>query len=98
VDDLKILLEEYSFAIKVLKNRHSAFYRTNLNSILRDLNPETVEVVGVCTNLCILYSVEELCNRDYKVVVFKDGVASFDAEAHRWAIRQMAEALGTEVR
>ena len=98
VDDLKSILEEYSFAIKVPKNRHSAFYRTNLHGILRDLNPETVEVVGVCTNLCVLYTVEELCNRDYKVVVCKDGVASFDADAHLWAIRQMAEVLGAEVR
>ncbi|MFZ5647323.1 MAG: cysteine hydrolase family protein [Bacillota bacterium] len=98
IDELKRLLEEYSFAIKVPKNRYSGFYRTNLNAIMSDLKPDIVEVVGLCTHICVMYTVEELCNRDYRVVVFSDGVASFDQEAHRWALRQMKEILGAEVR
>lgn len=98
IDELKKLLEEYSFAIKVPKNRYSGFYRTNLNSILTDLRPESVEVVGLCTNICVMYTVEELCNRDYRVVVFSGGVTSFDPEAHLWALKQMKEILGAEVR
>lgn len=98
IDDIKALVEEYSFAIKVPKNRFSGFFRTNLNEILRDLKPETVEVVGLCTNICVMYTVEELCNRDYHVVVYRDGVASFDPEAHQWALKQMAVVLGAEIR
>ncbi|MCL4439584.1 MAG: cysteine hydrolase [Firmicutes bacterium] len=98
IDELKKLLEEYSFAIKVPKNRYSGFYRTSLNAIMSDLRPEIVEVVGLCTNICVLYTVEELCNRDYSVLVYSGGVASFDREGHLWALKQMKEILGAEVR
>jgi nicotinamidase/pyrazinamidase len=97
IEELQSLVEEYSFTIRVPKNRYSGFFRTNLNVILKDLNPKTVEVVGVCTNICVLYTVEELCNRDYNVIVFRDGVASFDPDAHQWALRQMEEVLGAVI-
>ncbi|MCL6610681.1 MAG: cysteine hydrolase [Peptococcaceae bacterium] len=97
IRELKSLVEEYSFAIRVPKSRYSGFFRTNLNEVLRDLKPKTVEVVGVCTHICVLYTVEELCNRDYEVIVHREGVASYDQEAHRWAIRQMTEVLGARV-
>lgn len=97
IDPLAALVEEYSFAMKVLKNRYSGFFRTNLNEILRDLEPVEIEVVGVCTNICVLYTVEELCNRDYNVIVHSKGVASFDQEAHEWALRQMDSVLGARV-
>lgn len=97
IRELKAQVEEYSFAIRVPKNRYSGFFKTNLNSILRDLDPKTVEVVGVCTNICVMYTVEELCNRDFDVVVHRDGVTSFDQEAHQWAIKQMSEVLGARV-
>jgi nicotinamidase/pyrazinamidase len=69
-----------------------------MNQIMKDLKPEMVEVVGLCTHICVMYTVEELCNRDYRVVVHRDGVASFDQEAHAWALKQMAEVLGAEIK
>lgn len=98
IKDIADEIEEYSFAMKVHKSRFSGFFRTNLNVILRDLEPDQVEVVGVCTNICVLYTVEEMVNRDYKVIVFKDGVSSFDLEAHAWALKQMETVLGAEIR
>ncbi len=97
IRELKFLVEEYSFAMRVPKSRFSGFFRTNLNQILRDLDPKTVEVVGVCTHICVLYTVEELCNRDYNVLVYREGVASFNQDAHLWALRQMVEVLGAKV-
>jgi nicotinamidase/pyrazinamidase len=98
IDELRTLVEEYPFAIKVPKTRFSGFYRTNLSTILSDLAPEEVHVVGVCTNICVLYTVEELANRGYRTIVYENGVASFDPEAHRWALAQMKSVLGAEVR
>ncbi|AEG15055.1 isochorismatase hydrolase [Desulfofundulus kuznetsovii DSM 6115] len=97
IDELASMVEEYPFAIKVPKTRYSGFFRTNLNKILEDLNPAVVHVVGVCTNICVLYTVEELRNRDYRTVVYTKGVASFDEEAHRWALKQMETVLGAEI-
>lgn len=79
------------------KTRYSGFYGTNLEELLEKEKPEIVEVVGVCTNICVLYTVEELANRDYNVVVYKQGVASFDTEAHQWALKQMETVLGAKV-
>ena len=97
IKEIEHEVEEYSFVIKVLKSRYSGFFRTNLNTIIRDLDPGLIEVVGVCTNICVLYTVEELSNRNYRVMVHRDGVASFDREAHRWALKQMETVLGAEV-
>lgn len=96
-EEIASLVEEYPFVIKVLKSRFSGFFRTNLNVILKDLNVDTVEMVGLCTNICVLYTVEELVNRDYHVLVYKDGVTSNDREAHNWALRQMETVLGAEI-
>jgi len=81
----------------VRKNRYSGFYNTNLEEILQRIKPDEVHVVGVCTNICVLYTVEELCNRDYKVIVYRNGVASFDEEAHQWALKQMETVLGANI-
>ncbi|MEW6424333.1 MAG: isochorismatase family cysteine hydrolase [Bacillota bacterium] len=97
IEELRVLVAEYPFAIKVPKTRFSGFFRTNLGSILTDLEPAEVHVVGVCTNICVLYTVEELANRDYRTIVYANGVASFDQEAHRWALAQMKSVLGAEV-
>jgi nicotinamidase-related amidase len=35
---------------------------------------------------------------DYKVTVLKDAVASFDQKAHDFALRQMKDVLGVEIR
>ncbi len=82
---------------KVTKNRYSGFFNTNLENILSEIQPDTVHVCGVCTNICVLYTVEELCNRDYKVVVYREGVASFDVKAHDWALGQMETVLGAQI-
>lgn len=83
--------------IRIPKNRYSGFHGTNLDELLRQLDPALIEVCGVCTNICVLYTVEELRNRYYPVRVLADLVASFDPEAHRFALTQMQQVLGAEV-
>ena len=83
--------------VYVRKKRYSGFFGTNLEEILKKEKPDVVEVVGVCTNICVLYTVEELANRDYQVMVHRDCVASFDQDAHEWAFKQMAKVLGAKI-
>lgn len=83
--------------VVVPKNRYSGFHGTPLDEIIAERAPDLVEVCGVCTNICVLYTVEELRNRYYKVRVLKDMVASFDEAAHEFALGQMATVLGAEV-
>ena len=79
------------------KKRYSGFYGTDLGRHLRDLGPAAAEVVGVCTSICVMDPVGGLANRDYAVVVPKAGVADFDAEMHRFALKRMAQLYGASI-
>jgi len=79
------------------KNRYSAFFNTSLERRLAELKPGKVIVCGVCTDICVLHTVSDARNRDYRVEVPADCVASFDPEAHRWALKHMQEILGATV-
>ncbi len=83
--------------VLIPKKRYSSFYGTSLDLYLNGFAPQLVEVVGVCTNICVYFTVEELRNRDFNVRVYREGVASFDREAHEFALQQMETVLGAEV-
>lgn len=73
------------------------FYKTNLDKEIAALQPEIIEIVGVCTNVCGFFTGEELHNRDYQVHVLKDGVTSFDLIALQYALQRMSSVLGAKV-
>jgi nicotinamidase-related amidase len=82
---------------RVEKTRYSAFARTALDEVLRKEEVDRVEVVGVCTSICVLETVKELFDRDLPTLVYRDGVADFDSEAHAFALKHMARIFGAEV-
>lgn len=79
------------------KNRYSAFFGTDLEQRLRALRAGKLIVCGVCTDICVLHTVADARNRDYAVEVPSDCVASFDEDAHRWALLHMEKVLGARV-
>jgi nicotinamidase-related amidase len=87
-------------SIVVRKRRYSGFFGTDLERILVELAPERVEVVGVCTDICVLHTVADLRNRDYPVSVYGSLVATYDAPGHPgdevdlWALAHMRDVLG----
>ncbi|KKM94060.1 hypothetical protein LCGC14_1202200 [marine sediment metagenome] len=81
----------------VEKQRYSGFYNTNLINFLRRVDNPIVEVVGVCTSICVMDTVGGLVNRDYKVVVPRDCVADFDQEMHEFALKRMKNIYGAEI-
>ena len=90
-------------ATVVRKRRFSGFSGTGLEGLLASLAPDVVDVVGVCTDICVLHTVAGLCDRDYAVVVPRSLVATFDApghdavEAERFALAHMSGVLGARV-
>ena len=82
---------------RVDKTRYSCFARTNLDDILKQERVELVEVVGVCTSICVLETVKELFDRDLPAVVYREGVADFDPEAHAFALKHMERIFGAKV-
>ena len=81
----------------IKKRRYSAFYGTDLDLFLRDNQVEEIYLVGVCTNICVLYTAADARNISYKVNIYKDGVASFDEEAHKFALKELENTLGCTI-
>jgi nicotinamidase/pyrazinamidase len=82
---------------QVEKTRYSAFSHTNLEELLRQMEVTEVHVVGVLTSICVLETVKELFDRDLPALVYRQGVADADPEAHRFALKQMQRVLGARV-
>ena len=96
-EEAEVIPELGEFIVRnnvILKNRYSGFFNTNLESELKALDPEKVIVCGVCTDICVLHTVADARNRDYPVEVPNDCVATFDPDAHRWALQHMDRILG----
>ncbi len=87
----------------VHKTKYSAFTGTDLEALLERLAPEEVEVVGVCTDICVLHTVAGLRERAYPVTVRTDMVDTYDAPGHpadevqRWALSHIRDVLGAKV-
>jgi nicotinamidase/pyrazinamidase len=83
--------------VTISKQRYSSFFHTTLESELAKLNPQKLIICGVCTDICVLHTVADARNRDYAVEVPVDCVASFNPEAHRWALQHMQNVLGAKL-
>ncbi|MDD2388648.1 MAG: cysteine hydrolase [Desulfobacterales bacterium] len=79
------------------KKRYSGFYGTDLDQVLKSSDINEVEVVGVCTSICIMDTVGGLANRDYFVIVPADGVADFDPNFHEFALKRMKQTYGATI-
>jgi nicotinamidase-related amidase len=82
---------------RVEKTRYSAFAHTDLDDILQQEQVAEVHVVGVMTSICVTETVKELFERDIPAVVYQQGVADTDPEAHAFALKQMQRVLGAKV-
>lgn len=81
----------------IAKRRYSAFFGTDLDLYLREKEVDEIFLVGVCTNICVLYTAADARNINYKVNIYKDGVASFDNKAHEFALKEAEATLGCRI-
>jgi len=78
----------------VLKPKHSAFYATPLDLLLRHLRVRRIVVTGVASDQCIVMTAAEAHMRDYEVIVPRDCVGAPSAARNAAALRQLAESHG----
>ncbi len=81
----------------IAKARHSIFYETQLEYLLREHEVERVVLVGQVTEQCILYSALDAYVRRLQVAVPRDAVASIDADLADAALRMMERNMQAEV-
>jgi len=80
----------------IVKKRYSAFFGTNLDDLLTSMKPGCVVLAGINTHACVRTTAIDAYQRDYRVVVAAECVASYDEEHHQVTLRYlrgMAQAL-----
>lgn len=74
----------------VLKHRYSAFYNTDLETVLRCLKVSDLVITGVMTNLCCESTARDAYFRDYRVFFVMDGTGTVDEELHLATLKNLA--------
>ena len=74
----------------VLKHRYSAFYNTDLETVLRCLKVEDIVISGIMTNLCCESTARDAYFRDYRVFFPADGTGSINEEMHLASLLNLA--------
>lgn len=75
--------------IVIHKPSYGAFYDTPLESILKNLERDTVIICGTLTNICCGTIVRQAYERGFKVVVGSDVTATDDPELHRAELKTL---------
>ena len=82
----------------VLKPKHSGFYSTTLDILLRYLKVTTVILTGLTGDICVLFTANDAYMRDLHLVVPADCVASLHPEENRHALAHMQRVLKADIR
>lgn len=81
----------------ITKARHSAFYETPLEYMLRRAGIERVVLTGQVTEQCILYSALDGYVRHLQITVAADAVASIHDDLGAAALRMMERNMGARI-
>jgi len=82
----------------ILKPRHSAFYSTPLDLLLRQLKCKQVILAGIATDSCVLASAMDAYLRGYRLWVPADCVAAEGHDASEQALALMHRVLKADTR
>jgi nicotinamidase-related amidase len=74
----------------VLKHRYSAFYNTDLETVLRCLKAGQLVITGVMTNLCCESTARDAYFRDFEVFFPADATATVSEEMHMASLLNLA--------
>jgi nicotinamidase-related amidase len=82
----------------ILKPRHSAFYQTNLDILLKYLGAKTLILSGVASDICVLFTANDAYMREFELYVPADCVAAEDPEHNQQALAIMQRVLKADIR
>jgi nicotinamidase-related amidase len=82
----------------VLKPKHSAFFSTTLDLLLRYLKANTLILTGISSDMCVLFTASDAYMRDFHLVVPSDCVASIEPQANHLALEQMRQIFQADIR
>ena len=78
----------------VIKHRYRAFINTDLNTVLKARNIQSVLVCGVATNVCVETTARDAYMYDYYVTMIEDCSAAYEAKLHLGTLDNMRRHFG----
>jgi nicotinamidase-related amidase len=81
----------------VLKPKHSGFYCTSLDLLLKYLGAQNLILTGIAGNNCVLFTANDAYMRDFKLFVPSDCVVSETPEENEYALKQMEKVLKANI-
>jgi nicotinamidase-related amidase len=82
----------------VLKPKHSGFFSTTLETLLRYLGSRRLVICGIAGNFCVLFTANDAYMRDYELVVPSDCTISNTRRENGEAIALMKKYLKADTR
>lgn len=79
----------------LVKKRYSAFFGTNLDQVLGELQATSLILAGINTHACVRMTAIDGYQRDWRVVLARECVASYDPRHHEISMQYMAERIAT---
>ena len=77
----------------VLKPKHSGFFSSTLETLLRYLGARRLIITGIAGNFCVLFTANDAYMRDYELLVPSDCTISNTARENREALNLMKRYL-----
>ncbi len=74
----------------VMKHRYSAFYNTDLETVLRCVGIKDLVITGIMTNMCCESTARDAYYRDYRIFIPVDGTGSINEEMHVASLLNLA--------
>ena len=87
-------LEPAADDLVVDKNTSSAFNSTGIEWLLRNMEVQTLVVVGMATDMCVETTARDAADRGFDVIVVEDATATFFERHHRAALSGFARVFG----
>lgn len=82
----------------LLKPKHSGFFGTQLDILLKDLGVKKLIITGLAGNVCILFTVNDAHMREFEIHVPENGIASNTKRDNTYALNQFRDVFGIETK
>jgi len=74
---------------QIIKKRYSAFYKTNLDQLIRIHSIDTIVLAGINTHACVRATAIDAYQRDLSVIIPREAVGSYDRDHETVSLRYM---------
>ena len=77
----------------MLKPKHSGFFDTTLDTLLKELQIRRVILTGIAGNICVLFTANDAYMRDLDIFAPADCIVSNTVQENEQALRQLETVL-----